>query len=132
MILGFVRKLNGTKHLLIVDPYLYSEDPACLSLFEKMISELSSQLEKVTIVTNGRRNNLSSAMHSVLKNVATSVQIQDVVTDEFHDRFWIDLDSDQGIVMGTSLNGIGKKIALVDYLAPADVNAIVGLAKPLM
>jgi hypothetical protein len=132
VILSFIQRLNGTKHLLIVDPYFYSDDPTCLSLFERIMSELSSRLEKVTIITNGRNTHLSSVMHGVLRNVVTSVKIQDVVTDEFHDRFWIDLDSNQGVVMGTSLNGIGKKIALVDYLESGDVKAIVALAKPLM
>ncbi|MHB8919408.1 MAG: hypothetical protein ACYC3N_00035 [Halothiobacillus sp.] len=132
VILGFVRKLNAAKNLLIIDPYFYSNKPDTLNLFEKMMSELSEKLETVTLITNGKNANCKSAMHGVLKNVMPAVLIEDVVTDEFHDRFWIDLDNLQGIVMGTSLNGITKKICLVDHISDADVRQIVGLAKPLL
>ena len=45
--------------------------------------------------------------------------------NEFHDRFWVGIDNRKGVVLGTSLNGIGKKIALVDILKESDVDAII-------
>jgi hypothetical protein len=42
----------------------------------------------------------------------------------FHDRFWI-ADDLRGIFVGTSLNGLGKKYALVDNIRDSDTNSIV-------
>jgi hypothetical protein len=130
--LQFVGKLNGVRDLFIIDPYFYSDSPDCVALFEKMMSALSGQLKSVTFFTNGRRASKSSSMHSALKAVAPKVSIKDVVTEEFHDRFWIDAENMTGIVMGTSLNGIGKKLALIDHLSQPDVCEIAKLAHQLI
>jgi hypothetical protein len=132
VILGFVRKLNGVKKLFIIDPYFYSTEIGCVNLFEKMIAEISEKLESVTFITNGKTASKKAAMHDVLKKVIPAIKIGDVVTDQFHDRFWIDPDNKNGIVMGTSLNGIGKKIALIDHLSGHDVKEIADLANPLI
>ncbi|RQR27537.1 hypothetical protein [Burkholderia sp. Bp9142] len=132
IVLEFVKKLNGVKDLFIIDPYFYSDDPDCVALFGKMMSALSEQLSSVTFFTNGSKASKRSPMHSVLKVVAPKVSIKDVVTDEFHDRFWIDAANNVGIVMGTSLNGIGKKIALIDHLSKFDASEIVKLACQLI
>lgn len=134
VILGFVRKLSSAKNLLIIDPFLYSKNSDktdTLDLFGTMMSELSENLEMVTVITSGKDNKGKCAMHGVLRTVVPAVQIKDVVTDEFHDRFWIDIDNLKGIVMGTSLNGITQKICLVDHMSNADVRQIVELAKPI-
>ncbi|CAI8793230.1 SIS domain-containing protein [Pseudomonas marginalis] len=132
IVLQFVGKLNGVRDLFIIDPYFYSDDPDCVALFEKMMSALSDQLKSVTFFTNGRRTSKSSSMHLALKAVAPNVSIGDVVTEEFHDRFWIDAENMTGIVMGTSLNGIGKKLALIDHLSKLDVCEIAKLARQLI
>jgi hypothetical protein len=131
LILGFVRELNGAKYLLIIDPYFYSTDPACVALFGKMMMEISRNLERVTFITNGRADTRKAAMHDALRTICPTIEIKDVITDQFHDRFWVDPDNKKGIVMGTSLNGIGKKIALIDHLSRSDVVEIAGLAQPL-
>lgn len=134
VILGFISNLKGVKKLFIIDPYFYnaSTDLDCVNLFEKMIMAISEKLESVIFFTNGQAANKKTAMHEVLKKVIPSIQIKDVITHQFHDRFWIDPDHKNGIVMGTSLNGIGKKIALVDNLSSNDVKEIAGLACQLI
>lgn len=132
IVLQFVEKLKGVRDLFIIDPYFYSDDPDCVALFGKMMSALSEQLSSVTFFTNGSKASKKSTMHSVLKAVAPNVSIKDVVTDEFHDRFWIDAANMVGIVMGTSLNGIGKKIALIDHLSKSDACEIAKLARQLI
>jgi hypothetical protein len=98
----------------------------------RLIAEIAEKLETVTFITNGRADNKKAAMHEVLKKVTPTIRIGDVITDQFHDRFWIDAENKNGIVMGTSLNGIGKKIALVDQLSSSDVGEIAGLAYQLI
>ncbi|HDR9508892.1 TPA: hypothetical protein QDC03_007958 [Burkholderia cepacia] len=132
LVIKFVEKLKGVKDLFIIDPYFYSDDPDCVALFGKMMSVLSEQLRSVTFFTNGSRANKKLAMHSILQELAPEVLIGDVVTDEFHDRFWVDAEKNAGIVMGTSLNGIGKKIALIDHLSESDARDIARLAGKLI
>ena len=128
VMLGFVRGLAGVKNLLIIDPYFYSAEPSCIELFEKMMTEISEHLESVTFITNGKTGDKKAAMHEALRRVAPTIEIENVITDHFHDRFWIDPEKNNGIVMGTSLNGIGKKIALVDRLSKKDVGEIAEMA----
>jgi hypothetical protein len=132
IVLGIMSKLDGAKHLLIIDAYFYDDKPECLLLLEKIVKSMSSKLEKVTLITNGKREKLRPAMHGVFSKVVPGIQINDVATDEFHDRYWIDVDSTKGVMVGTSLNGIGKKIAMIDYANAADSREMVRLASDFL
>lgn len=138
LILTFVRKLAGIKNLFIIDPYLYSSEQPVVALFKAMMSELAGTLESVTFFTKPFRNPKdlqrfdSTAMHAALRSAVPSITIKDVKTDEFHDRFWIDADSHKGIVMGTSLNGVKKKYALIDYLRHADAKVLADAARSVI
>lgn len=132
LILGFVKRLDGVKNLMIIDPYFYSSEAAVLALFEHMIGALSSSLESVTFFTKARPQVDRTAAHAVLSRLVPTIRIKTVETEEFHDRFWIDPDAHKGLVMGTSLNGVTKKIALIDHLGREDVMQIAALARPMM
>lgn len=45
-------------------------------------------------------------------------------TDDFHDRFWIS-NRKKGFYTGTSFNGIGKRISLINLLSEDDVTEII-------
>ena len=138
LILGFLGEMKGVRNLLIIDPFFYSSEPAVLTLFENMMRALSASLESVTFFTKSHTDAKArakadpTAMHAVLTKIAPSIKIKDVKTDEFHDRFWIDPDRNKGLVMGTSLNGVMKKIALIDHLRRADVVQLAGMALALV
>lgn len=128
IVLGIMGKLDGVKHLLIIDAFFYDDQPSCLLLLEKIVRSMASKLEKVTLITHGKRLQMRPAMHNVFSTVVPGIQINDVVTDDFHDRYWIDVESTEGVMVGTSLNGIGRKVAMIDYANPADSREIVRLA----
>ncbi|AMO94388.1 hypothetical protein CFter6_1686 [Collimonas fungivorans] len=134
IVVEFLSSLKGVRNLLIIDPYFFkcAADIASLELFKRIVAEISENLEKVTFITNGSGMVGKSNVFDALKSVKSSVEVSDVKTDEFHDRFWIDPDTNKGIVMGTSLNGIGKKIALVDKLQNHDVKEILRLARQII
>ncbi|MNL06832.1 hypothetical protein D3C87_1274810 [compost metagenome] len=132
IVLGIMSKLDGVRHLLIIDGYFYDDQPECLLLLEKIVRSMSSKLEKVTLITHGKRISMRPAMHDVFSTVVPGIQINDVITDDFHDRYWIDVESTKGVMVGTSLNGIGKKIAMIDYASSADSREIVRLASGLL
>lgn len=129
----FVKKLDASERLLIIDPYFYasSNTTNTVDMFSRLLSSVSTNLKEVTIVTNGRKVDTKAAIHAAIKSIQQNITINDFSTDEFHDRFWLDPDRSIGIVMGTSLNGLGNKIALIGKLSDQDVTEIVKLAKNL-
>lgn len=131
LILGFLRALKGAKNLFIIDPFFYSSEPPVLALFEKMMKEVADTLESVTFFSKRRPPAERVSMHSVLTRLRPSVKITDVETTMFHDRFWIDPDRKKGLVMGTSLNGVTKKIALIDHLGHADAAQLAAMAQAI-
>lgn len=132
IVLGIMSTLDGVRHLLIVDAFFYDDKPDCLHLLEKIIRSMSSKLEKITLITHGKRVSMRPSMHKIFTTVVPGIQINDVVTEDFHDRYWIDVESTKGVIVGTSLNGIGKKVAMIDYANSADSREIVRLGSDLL
>ncbi|QWL71400.1 hypothetical protein HQ397_15645 [Aeromonas hydrophila] len=136
VILGFIRTLKGVKNLVIIDAFFYSNEEDVLNLFKKMILELSDSLQCITFFTQEpkpkdvkKRN--PDSMHNILKSINPDIRIIDIITDEIHDRFWLDADNQKGIVMGTSLNGVTKKLTLIDYLQPSDAREVIDIANEI-
>lgn len=65
IVLGIMQRLDGVRHLLIIDPYFYDDNPTSLTLLEKVVASMASLLKRVTIITNGSRANKRTAMHTV-------------------------------------------------------------------
>lgn len=132
VVLGIMSKLDGVKYLLIIDAFFYDDKPECLLLLEKIVRSMSSKLERVTLITHGERASMRPGVHKVFSTVVPGIQINDVVKKDFHDRYWIDVETTKGVMVGTSLNGIGKKIAMIDHANVADTREIVRLASDLL
>ena len=124
----FVGKLQGAKKLVIIDPYFFSKsaNTDVAQLFSRLLGQASSDLEEICFITNGRKN---EARNDILSVIDPKIRVHHVTTDEFHDRYWIDPDTNKGIIMGTSLNGLGNKISLIDRIREEDVAEIAKLAK---
>jgi hypothetical protein len=124
----FIEKLQGAKKLLIIDPYFFAKSPKTdvSQIFKNIITPLLKNLEEICFIDNGRKREAKGDLLSVLDQ---RIKIHEIVSDEFHDRFWIDPDNNNGIFMGTSLNGLGNKTCLIDSIATKDVAEIVTLAK---
>ena len=129
-ILEFLKALVPAKSILIIDPFFYAKagSSTCL-LFSRLISPFAGILEKITVISNGRDEINKLPMQNEVQKIDRNIAFCDIKTDNFHDRFWINPDEKTGFIMGTSLNGIQKKIALVDRLSKSDVIDILNHAK---
>lgn len=124
VILKFISHLNGAEQILIVDPYLYCLDSEN-DLFEKSIRTISGKVKRVILITSPRHIKNKIDIDNKIRTILPGIIIDNFTTDDVHDRFWIGTDIGKGIVMGTSFNGIGKKLALVDRISENDIDNIV-------
>lgn len=108
------------KELIIVDPYLFKDenDDYC-NMLSAIIN--NSKAQSVIVVTE-RRNYQPASFDKISSNLNTTVTIK--FNNNFHDRFWI-ADRKKGFYTGTSLNGVGKKISLINLLSSNDVTEII-------
>lgn len=112
--------------LLIIDPYLFPTPSAALTApqyityLELILGPTLSQINNLRIVTKANRHAATEAAFSAMalgKKAALTITTK--YTDDFHDRFWV-ADGERGLFIGTSLNGIGNRYSLIDYLRNED------------
>jgi hypothetical protein len=108
------------KSLKIYDPYILPKkyDPDYECLFLKIIGYFQN-IEDLTFITSINYN--ISLYNNIKNNIKNKISIK--TTDDIHDRFWIINDS-KGILIGTSLNGFGKKYTVMNPLREDDVQDI--------
>ncbi len=128
VIFKFLANLKQANQLIIIDPYIYKTMGNDVQLFEKAIKEIASDnhcLNEIIFVTPEKNNENKELIHKAVQKVIPEIEIREFNTDIIHDRFWIDINNKIGIVMGTSFNGIGKEMALIDKISESDVNQII-------
>ncbi|MFT8550368.1 MAG: hypothetical protein ABF739_04665 [Acetobacter okinawensis] len=123
----FVDNIDISSDLLVIDPYFFaSKNPDNdYDLFLRCLSPVPQELKKITIIHNGKiEENALDIFKSKITSIKPDVEVIDRTCSIIHDRFWINTINKKGIVVGTSLNGIGKKVSIVDNLSHSDVNSI--------
>jgi hypothetical protein len=123
-------QLSPSESLTIVDGYLFATNiknqAEYLTLFEKIINSVIGKIKLVRFVTLPSYNDeLYKKTVTLLENMNPHISVEHSKSEYFHDRFWI-ADDQRGIFVGTSLNGLGNKYALVDNIRDSDTNSIVG------
>lgn len=122
-----IDQCGASQSILIIDPYLFpsNSDSDYLSDFIKIFENLIKKCAVLEIATLSNRNTaLEQQMHAEISSMNPNIQISSKYTNVFHDRFWI-ADNTRGVFVGTSLNGIGKRYAVIDWLQEDDTKAIV-------
>ncbi|KIP51242.1 hypothetical protein [Leucobacter komagatae] len=124
-------KLNPKRELAITDPYLFTNrrvkdaDAYAASLVRIMSPLLTNEVTVIAVVSEKQTDDrVQGAVTAALKLAAPDAVLRVVVSEDFHDRFWI-ADRETGVIMGTSLNKIGGKIFFMDKLSNEDVRAVV-------
>ena len=113
------------KELIITDPYLFKEsknkkeDDEYCNILAKII--MKAKAKSIRVITNYR--NYNNDIHKKIENKLTQ-DIKIIWNDDFHDRFWI-ADRKKGFYTGTSINGLGKRITLINLLSKDEVKIII-------
>lgn len=106
--------------MLIIDPYFFKDDSdEYCNILASVIK--NSKAQSVIIVTE-RKNYKQLSYDKIFGNFNVPVTVE--YNRDFHDRFWI-ADRKKGFYTGTSLNGIGKRISLINLLSTNDMTEII-------
>ena len=124
----FLSHLAPARSVTIVDPFFFAARNVLTypAIVANVLSPALATVRTITFVRDRTKDvaGLPAAVATALKAVNNALTISDHTTSDFHDRFWI-VDGTRGLVLGTSLNGVGSRICLLDYLNNTDVARIV-------
>jgi hypothetical protein len=116
------------RELIITDPYFFAgEASGCTTYVDEIIWAIrlkSRSLKKLVVVYDarcGETKPISSAIKKACSDFG--VTYKKTATTLIHDRFWIK-DRSAGIVVGTSLGGIGRKLCLINPIPDDDVREL--------
>lgn len=106
--------------LIIVDPYFFS---SCQNAYcDLLASILNRSKAKTIIIITDKKNYNKKSFNKI--STKTNMTLNIKYSNYFHDRLWI-AGRKKGFYTGTSFNGIGKKISLLNMLPEDDVKVIV-------
>jgi hypothetical protein len=128
----YLDKVDIDKELIIVDPYFYpSRHSASYSQFiVDTLKKYLPNIDEIKVVTGTRCNNtIKNQIKNDLETVKPGLIISNTQSDDYHDRYWISNNREKGVIIGTSMNGLGNKYALIDRLNITDVRHIISELK---
>lgn len=110
--------------LIITDPYLFPRNFD--SSYENMIKNILAFSKSSKIIVYIPQNKLNQELFNNVANHLLTFDINLCHRDrnDFHDRFWICVESKKGFIMGTSLNGVSRKIFRLDNLYECEVEIV--------
>lgn len=116
-ILTKVKESNGiNSNVVIIDPFLLHDNSTDYIMLLRNILKNIDPIS-LTIITNP--NYCEEAKEMVENEFFARI----INNNEFHDRFWI-FNNNKGFLLGTSLNGIGKKYTTIQTLENSDIKDI--------
>jgi hypothetical protein len=126
---GMVERLSPESDFVVVDRYLFPDEKRCsgdyLDGLVEVLDPAVRRVKELLVVTSEKHNaSLRCALEQRLRALNPGCRFRHCCSENFHDRFWI-ADRGRGLFLGTSLNGLGSRYALVDKLAHDDVQEIV-------
>jgi hypothetical protein len=125
----YLNKVGIDNELIIVDPYFFSNSSNSNHSNEvvSILSPYLSSLQDLYIVTNSNstNNSIKTDIISGICAINSSINIHHNTSNDYHDRFWISNNREKGMITGTSLNGFGNRLALIDRLNTSDVRDII-------
>jgi Cdc6-like AAA superfamily ATPase len=116
-------EIDGINYsITIIDPFLFPVNYN--NQYVHLITEIFrlNNSNKITIITN--QSNFNQELYERIKSNLTQ-ELNIIFNPEFHDRIWLNMEKNKAFFLGSSLNGIGNKICLIDKLNDADSKDII-------
>lgn len=124
-----MERVNIDKELIIIDSFFFSKpkNSNYVAILDQILDKFISTIDDLIIITNTYRidTTVKNSIINTLRSKKPSINIIHKSHDDYHDRYWISGARERGIVIGTSLNSIGNKVALIDRLNTTDVRGII-------
>jgi hypothetical protein len=122
-----IRRLAAERDFVIVDPYLLPNEPRGDYLYELigLLELVAARVARLHLVTMQFNERLFGELSEELAERCPHCAVTHVRSRRYHDRFWM-ADESRGLFVGTSLNGVGRRYALADFLDSNDVAEIIG------
>lgn len=119
--------------LIIIDPYFYppmstADAQIYSATIERVLLPFIGLLTSIKVITGSGVKQYSQLTKAEVEKVFKKyghITMTHKSTNKVHDRFWISNQRKNGILMGSSLNGLTKKYNLIAALDPTDVASIV-------
>ena len=120
----FLDRIILSDHLILVDYYIFSdknEKSKYSDFIIQIFSDHLKKLQKITFITSKEKHKKETekAIFDGFHNIKSHLKIETKFSNLFHDRFW--LCGNRGLFVGSSLNGLGKKYCLIDYIKSEDI-----------
>lgn len=124
--------LSGMSDLIVVDPYIFKADWINSGSAYRGLLFASGTPRKMTIITTKNKNKRLDHIDPIQQAAAESLfkQIPGLTytiqySNDIHDRIWIK-DRIDARAVGTSLNGLDKKISFILTLPKRDLQQFLG------
>jgi len=125
----YLDKIGIDTELIIIDPYFLSStnDSTYTQTIDMVLARYISVIDDLIFITNPNKvdHSIKNTIRNNLISRKSTLNIQFKTSTDYHDRFWISNQRTSGILTGTSINGYGKKYALIDRLKKVDVSKII-------
>lgn len=122
--------LGPQSELIVTDPYFFTngrqkDSEVYAASVGRMLEPALTRGLSLTFVVEPAQHNadVRAAVQAELHRRCEGLTVSVVESSDFHDRFWI-ADRSRGLVVGASLNKIGRKLFFVDELNDEDVAAV--------
>lgn len=117
----YIEQLDSKGNTVIItDPFLFASSEADYIVLIRNILE-RTKAKTIKLLMPANQNN------STYKLIITAFKYTSFVFkvyNDCHDRFWLCPETEKGLMMGASLNGIGKKISRLHMLEQEEVNVL--------
>ena len=120
----YMDSLDTAQSLSIIDPYFFTTNPTLFSDFCRVAGGCLQKINDLQIIHLPNKTSELAAFSSNLAVSYSHIKFSTASASDIHDRFWIS-DKARALVIGISLNGIGKKFCLIEEIEALDVQDII-------
>jgi hypothetical protein len=86
-------------------------------------------IDTIRIITTDTPSKIDSSIKTAIEakfqTIKPGINFCHTTSSAYHDRYIISHGRERGMIVGTSFNGLGNKLALVDRLNTSDVREII-------